>query len=69
MEYYPKSGEWKGTMDTAVYAATFKHGEDDKETGYASYTFPNYNSSVSNFKEEKWFNEGTKRETVISSSR
>lgn len=39
--YYPESGVWYGTMDTAVYAATFEHGGNSQNGTYASYTFPN----------------------------
>lgn len=59
LSQYPYEGTWKGTMDSAVYAAIFEHGGDKKNETYASYTFPNLNGSVPNLKAETWREENT----------
>lgn len=59
LSQYPYEGNWKGTMDSAVYAAIFTHGGDKQNGTYAGYTFPNVNSSVPNLKTETWREETT----------
>ncbi len=59
LSQYPYEGAWKGTMDSAVYAAIFEHGGSNKNETYASYTFPNVNGSVPNLKTETWREQNT----------
>lgn len=54
LSQYPYEGTWKGAMDSAIYAAIFRHGGDGKNDTYAKYTFPNVNGSVPNLKAETW---------------
>lgn len=57
LSHYPYEGAWKGTMDSAVYAAIFEHGGSSKNTSYKTYTFPNVSGSVPNLNKETWLNQ------------